>query len=253
MAIAILVLVFGGGIWFAYRAGVNAGSDSGIPLITAENGPIKVRPANPGGLEVPHQNVLVYDRLTARQSQSGQQGQPGKRPAEQLLPRPEEPVARSTIPMLPVTPDSVTSRKTEAASPTPTGGAVYSEDSTQGPPVEAPATAGTTGPQPDVDASVVTAMVPPPLAPTSAPIGPGYKVQLAALRTETEARETWDRLQRSYSGLLGRLQPQISRTDIGGKGVYYRLQAGPLSEKILAEMLCGELKSRKVECLIVQP
>ena len=65
--IVALLAMFGTGMWYAYNAGVQAGSDTGVPLIAAETGPVKVRPADPGGLEVPHQDVLIYDRFAAQQ------------------------------------------------------------------------------------------------------------------------------------------------------------------------------------------
>lgn len=240
IGLLLLVALLVGAVWYAYRAGMRAGSDSGVPMVTAEAGPIKVRPADPGGLEVPHQNVLVYDRFGSPQAQ------PAKRPAERLLPRPEVPVSHSTIPMPPVAPETA-----PAEPPAVTvDRAVPQEGVTQGLPTGS-ATQGTIeGPPTPAEAPVVTAMT--PLVPAS--IGPGYRVQLASLRSEAEATEVWERLQRNYPGLLSKLQPQINRTDLGpNRGVYYRLQAGPLSEKILAEMLCGELKSRKVDCLLVQP
>ena len=226
--IAVLLAVFAGAIWFAYRAGMNAGSDSGVPVIVAETGPIKVRPTDPGGLDVPHRNVLVYDRFGPQQN---------KRPAEQLLPRPEEPISRSAIPL----PPPVVTKPSETVTLRTSDGPVAAEEPTRGPTGEE---LGTRPPEQPA----------PPEAPTlQGSIAPGYRVQLAALRSEAEAKETWERLQRSYPGLLSTLQAQVTRTDTASRGVYYRLQAGPLSEKILAEMLCGELKSRKQECLIVQP
>ena len=224
--IAVLLALFAGAIWFAYRAGMNAAGDGAVPVIVAETGPIKVRPTDPGGLEVPHRNVLVYDRFGPQQN---------KRPSEQLLPRAEEPISRSAIPLPPP------AKQAEVVTVTPSDGAAVSEQPTRGP----------TGEELGTGAAEQPAS--PELPSLQGPIGPGYRVQLAALRSEAEAKEAWDRLQRNYPGLLSKLQAQVTRTDSSGRGVYYRLQAGPLSEKILAEMLCGELKSRKQECLIVQP
>ena len=35
--------------------------NSSIPIIRAKDGPVKVRPENPGGLQVPEREKLVYD------------------------------------------------------------------------------------------------------------------------------------------------------------------------------------------------
>jgi hypothetical protein len=42
------------------------------------------------------------------------------------------------------------------------------------------------------------------------------------------------------------------RVDLGDKGVWYRLQAGPLGEP-QARALCEDLKSKKRDCLVVRP
>jgi cell division septation protein DedD len=45
------------------RDGVVITSPGAIPLIKAETGPIKVKPQNPGGLEVPHKDKAIYERF----------------------------------------------------------------------------------------------------------------------------------------------------------------------------------------------
>ena len=40
--------------------------------------------------------------------------------------------------------------------------------------------------------------------------------------------------------------------DLADKGVWYRVQAGPLDEK-QAQGICGTLKTRKADCVIVPP
>ena len=55
-----------------------------VPLLRAKEGPVKVRPESPGGLQVPNRSMLVYDRL------SGDEGKAP--PVERLLPPPEMPL-----------------------------------------------------------------------------------------------------------------------------------------------------------------
>ncbi|MFN4090640.1 MAG: SPOR domain-containing protein, partial [Alphaproteobacteria bacterium] len=78
-----------------------------------------------------------------------------------------------------------------------------------------------------------------------------FRVQIASLRSEDEARAAWERTRRAHSDLLGRMEPTIERVDLGARGIYFRLQAGPLSEKTLADMLCSQLKARNVGCIVV--
>jgi len=78
-------------VYYAYQQGIRAGSEANPPLIKAEDGPAKVRPAAPGGMDVPNQNMKVYEL-----------GRPGAQSAaagpERILPRPEEPMQRPAAP-----------------------------------------------------------------------------------------------------------------------------------------------------------
>lgn len=83
---------------------------------------------------------------------------------------------------------------------------------------------------------------------------PRLRVQLAALRSHAAAEREWDRLQGRHPDLIGGLEPEIMRVDLGGqKGVYYRLRAGPLADPLAASELCSSLSARRVGCLTVSP
>ncbi|HEV7258301.1 MAG TPA: SPOR domain-containing protein [Bosea sp. (in: a-proteobacteria)] len=60
-AALVLVGVVGGGVVMSQR-GALRGSDGQPPTITADAGPTKVEPANPGGAEIPNQNKQIYER-----------------------------------------------------------------------------------------------------------------------------------------------------------------------------------------------
>jgi hypothetical protein len=51
---------------------------------------------------------------------------------------------------------------------------------------------------------------------------------------------------------MANLRMQAVRVDLGEKGVWYRVQAGPLDEK-QAHNVCTTLKSRKNDCVPVAP
>ncbi len=76
----LLVALVGGGLAFAYKQGVREGNRSAPPVITSSNKPLKVKPVQPGGIIIPNQNKLVYDRLD---------GKPAKI-TERLMPAPED-------------------------------------------------------------------------------------------------------------------------------------------------------------------
>ncbi len=45
----------------------------------------------------------------------------------------------------------------------------------------------------------------------------------------------------------------FSGRDLGAKGVFYRLQAGPLADAGRAKGLCEALARRNVRCLVITP
>jgi hypothetical protein len=69
------LVVIAGISWFSYRWATSSQSEP--PVIQAEQGPFKVRPENPGGMSIPHQDKLIYGRLTPNSEQ----------PVERLLPQ----------------------------------------------------------------------------------------------------------------------------------------------------------------------
>ncbi|SIQ72408.1 SPOR domain-containing protein [Bosea sp. TND4EK4] len=66
-AAVIAVGVLGVGGWMALRGGSST-TNGAPPVITADKGPVKVEPTNPGGTEIPNQNKQIYER-TAEQPQ----------------------------------------------------------------------------------------------------------------------------------------------------------------------------------------
>jgi hypothetical protein len=66
------------------------------------------------------------------------------------------------------------------------------------------------------------------------------------------AKSTWARVSTANGDVLASLKMQPIRVDLGEKGVWYRVQAGPLDEK-QAQSVCGTLRTRKSDCVTVPP
>jgi SPOR domain len=77
-----------------------------------------------------------------------------------------------------------------------------------------------------------------------------YWIQLAATKSEAEARALWTRIQAKHRDVLGKLSLHIERADLGSQGIYYRLQAGPFAEKRAAQSACNKLKAKKQACIV---
>ena len=84
-----LFVIFALGAWYAlYEVGVNKPITARIPLIKADPGPLKVKPKHPGGLKIPNQDKLVFERITPEIRTAG---------VEKLAPEPEEPIATNDV------------------------------------------------------------------------------------------------------------------------------------------------------------
>jgi len=228
LAIALtlgVMLLFAGGLWFAYVQGArHAGSGAAqtaeaVPLLRADERPTKVRPEQPGGMPMPDQNSSLYNEKLA------------KSPVEKLLPLPEQPLPRpAPAPITPVRPTAAP----QIQMPPPEASAA-----------EAPPAAA--APQTAAAKPVQKAAVPAPAEPTAGTV----QVRLGSLRTPEEARDEWQRLKRENADLLGKLRANAVSVDLGEKGIYYRVLAGPLDEAA-AERLCTELKRRSQGCIIAR-
>lgn len=243
VSIAVLILVFGGVVFLAYRQGINQVSTGEPPILRADNSPDKVVPENPGGTTVPHQDKTIYDRI-ARDNESSEEN------VEHLLPRAEEPVevkkaeeAAPAIEAAPLTPPAAESAAPVAEAGTPANII---------PPASQQADAANAG-QP-VAAPVEPAPVeePKPVEQPTTPMnvsGGGFVVQLAALRDEATALSTFKKLQAKFPGELGSLASDIERADLGEKGIYFRLRAGPLN-KAQAQTICTALSAQGQGCFV---
>src|SRR3546814_5352596 len=69
-------------VWYAYSWGTGQMASDELPVVVAEPMPEKIKPEQPGGMEVPHQGIAVLNN-----------GSTGQAPptVERLLPRPETP------------------------------------------------------------------------------------------------------------------------------------------------------------------
>lgn len=78
--------------------------------------------------------------------------------------------------------------------------------------------------------------------------GPQPGVHLASYRTRKDAERGWSQLRRAHKAELANLQSEITETNLGSKGIFFRLKAGPLSDKGAADELCRQLKQRRQFC-----
>ncbi|MCF8495600.1 MAG: SPOR domain-containing protein [Alphaproteobacteria bacterium] len=83
-------------------------------------------------------------------------------------------------------------------------------------------------------------------------LAPGnYFVQLGSVRTSAGADGEWKALQKTYAAQLQNASYRVQEANLGDKGIYYRIQAGPMSKES-ATSICNAIKAQKPGgCMIV--
>jgi len=227
-----VMLLFGGGLWFAYVYGTrHAGSgvvNGDVPLIRADERPTKVKPERPGGMEIPDRDKLIYN--------------PSRTVTEHLLPPPEKPMPRPAPPppASPPQPEAARPPAGSASPPSMTPETHQAAVQTAQPPQEPGAPPGK-APQPQ----------PGPVKPAAAK-ATGPRLQLGSVRSEEAARQEWERIKHKNADLLGSISASPIRADLGDRGIYYRIQTAPVADPASAERICGELKQRNIGCIIAR-
>jgi cell division septation protein DedD len=253
--------VFAGGLWFAYHQGArnatNPGSSSGagVPLIRADERPTKVKPDQPGGMDVPDRDKLVFaDKPTGPLVEKLLPPAEQPRPVPPAPPQPAPPIGAMLNPVPPGPASATVFAGEDAAPKTAKPGAAPAAKPPAKPTTEqkmAAAPKPATEQKPAVEPKPA-ATPKPAVAPTPTAQAGGIRVQLGSLRSPEAARDEWTRLKQANSDVLGRLTAVAVRTDLGDKGIYYRIQAGPLVDAAAADHLCGELKKRNLGCALVR-
>ena len=172
------VVALGALLWFGYRALLGS-SDADLPVVAAPEGGYKVAPKDPGGLNVDHQDVHIYEALV--------RGRPGAVP-ETIGPLPEAP--RPVVPL--PAPMSAPAEAGRKAAPMP---------------VPAPR-----------DGGAIAAAPPAPRKPPASPVQEAadeVSMQLGAFGSDADAREAWETLKKRHGDLLGRMDAQF----VAGEGV----------------------------------
>jgi cell division septation protein DedD len=250
LAVVVSFGFFGFITWFSYQQGHQDGSDSTPPLIKVDVNPSMVRHDKPGGMKIPDQDKLVYNRVDpSAQAPTVERllmppeiplprGQSDTASSSQKVPEPLFPKTGQFFDIpVPVIPEQLPPQFESDQEPSPIPQA-------QGPQNPVPAVP----PAPVQVAAPKATAVPPAVSPAG-----GYLVQLGAFRSEDTARVGWTRIQGQQKDLLAAMTSSFQRADIGSKGVFFRLRAGPLASESAAKNICAELAKRKVSCLVIRP
>lgn len=245
LGVVVGALVAGSAAWFVLKDNsISATTNAdGVPVVKAEASPYKIKPENPGGMQVANQDKTVYDRVARTDA-------PNR--VENLLPPPETPKAP---PKVELKPEPKPVAEAAQAEPQPEPKSVLDEKRDE---LAAMITAleDKNKPQEKAEdekpASPTASSAPEQTAavPTG---GGGFQVQLAAAKSEEAAMAEWTRIKNRHPDLLGKLTPSVMRADLGERGIFYRLRAGGLPDRAASDALCTAIKAQGDACLVVQP
>ncbi|MSO98129.1 MAG: SPOR domain-containing protein [Rhodospirillaceae bacterium] len=264
----------GGGAWFVLNEQNVGGLDSsgGVPVVKADSQPYKIKPDNPGGMQVENQDKTVYDRVAKTDAPQRVENllppaELPKTPPKIETPKAEAPKAEPAPPVkspLDEKRDELAAmianldKKTEAQEKWTSDAIKALADPAKPAAVPAPKPAAPVAapeaskesvpPPPEVATPQVAAIPPQPVLPSA-----GVLVQLAAAKTEEAAMAEWNRVKNRHAELLGGLSPTVVRADLGERGVFFRLRAGTLPDKAAADALCTALTAQGAACLVVKP
>ncbi|WP_321390926.1 SPOR domain-containing protein [Emcibacter sp.] len=219
-AITVVVLaIFAGVIWYSYMQGADKGP---VPVVRADKSVIKVKPDDPGGMKVPHQDKEIFEQVAGAGSEK-----------EEVL------GASSEIPMDRPSVDAPAAGDLNVALP-------------PNPPVEeGDAEAKTVAEAEQAAEQISPAASAPTPSVTERETG-DFMIQLGAFSQLASAEKLWANLAQKHGDLLAGLTPDYMVVDLGEKGVLYRVRGGNIEDRDAADRICDQLKKAGQGCMVVK-
>ncbi|WP_158930562.1 SPOR domain-containing protein [Acidisphaera sp. S103] len=195
----------------------------GVPVITADTNPVRIKPANPGGLKIDGAENDVFsggsDMANAKLAATSES--PDTRALRSAAALPAPPAARPA-----------------AATPSP---------------ATKPTTVATAEPAAKPAATIPAAPVAKPrvAAVESHPPVTGHQamVQLAALSSEEAARNEWKELAKRFPGLMNGKQPIFSHAERDGH-TFWRLRTSGFADVAQARTFCDQVRQKGGGCSV---
>ncbi|HNQ92869.1 MAG TPA: SPOR domain-containing protein [Alphaproteobacteria bacterium] len=229
-------------VWATWPSGDKGRVDeNALPVLHADAESYKIKPEEPGGMAVPNKDSTIFETLNAGSE---------KKDVENLLDDAEEPLTKEEA------------FGNEEETEEPEQSAVVAEEPVKEPEVKevkkeepkpAPIVAKVEeklAPKEEPKPVVKTEPKPAPAVETIKISSGSSYVQLAAVKSDAEAKTKWAKLQSQYS-VLKSMPLRVQKADLGAKGTFYRVQAGPMSLND-AQNACAKIKSAKGDCLVIK-
>ena len=221
--------------WLSYQQGkVDGRSEQNSATITSDNETTTIIPDDPGGLEIPNQNLTIYDSgedLTESSTLNPEENQTMPEPDQPIMSvDPETDLSQSEINKI-IEDLSDSKKNIQASEETQPATVDEKEISSQGE---------------DFVANIAKDLKNEDLNEVGS-----YRVQLASLTSETVAENELSKMKDKFSNVLNDFELKIYPVNLEGKGMYYRIQAGPIKTSDEAKNLCNELIRLQKKCFVV--
>ena len=238
--------------WFVL-APQYAETEKEIPIIRRPQTAVKIKPENPGGMDIPNQDKNIYNIVEKKDVNNTV--------VENLLPKPETPKLPDIVPEisdvnenadnLDQIVDEVSSNKApeiaEKTAPAAVDAPTASNSNVPAKPADLLAD--------NLDPNIKTKpaaieKAPAPLIKeekTAAAAVPadagGWQIQLIASKNKAAVEKTWVDLSSKYADLK-KMPYEVQASDLGAQGMFYRLRAGSFADKAAAVQACNDLKAK---------
>ena len=239
-----------------------------VALIKADPGPIKVKPADPGGAKIPHQEATVMGMIggLAQTDENVEilrpppvvpEMPPTTLPDAQTADEPVAPEGAATTGAAITEKSDLTDKPAQQAGGQPVNesgaqtAAVQTVESETSSDQNADQKAAGSDNEDGQDAAVAmpTAKPKPPKRITVEGDDPLYLVQLAAFRDAAKAREQAGLLNGKHKERLDGAELGTMKHDNGDDGVFWRVVSEPLP-RVEADRICSALKRAGQDCIL---
>jgi len=189
-----------------------------VPVVQADTHPIRVKPDNPGGMQVAGANEDILSG--GAEAGTGKLAPPPEAPAPQALRTPPpQPVPPSPPVVASAPPSALVATAVPAKPPVKPSAAM--ERPPAAPVQEHPAQAG----------------------------AKGVLVQLAAVRSEDAAKSEWQRLSKRMPELLGQHRPAFTKIERDGQALW-RVRTGGFNDISQATQFCAQVRAKGASCSV---
>ena len=220
-----------------------AETEKEIPIIRRPQTAIKIKPENPGGMDIPNQDKNIYNIVEKKEVDTTV--------VENLLPKPETPKLPDIVPEvvdvdanatnLDQIVDEVAADKPEAvkaeAKEAEAGGNVPAKPADLLAETAKPAVAEKAETPAKAEAKNIAEK-----APVAVAAG-GWQIQFIASKNKVAVEKLWTDLSSKYADLK-KMPHEIQTSDLGAQGMFYRLRAGSFADKAAAAQACAALKAK---------